>query len=106
MVRLTGLRFSRATEYLRRRETEEGAWQGQLVVIDVERSLLRLRVGPRRTPCHFTPETATRSKELIGAFVEIRGLATYKEDTEHPDHITVRSIRRLRPEEQARISPP
>jgi hypothetical protein len=102
-IRLTGKGFQRATDYLRRRETEEGAWQGQLVVIDIERSLLRLRVGPRRTPCRFTKGLAKRAKELIEAFVEIRGTATYKEDTEYPDHIDVRAIRRLRPEEQARL---
>jgi len=102
-VRLTGRGFDRAAEYLRRRETEEGTWQGQLVVIDIERSLLRLRMGARRTPCRFTRETAARAKELIEAFVEIRGRATYKEDTEYPDHIDVQGLRRLGPEEQARL---
>ena len=102
-VRLTGRGFQRAADYLRRRETEEGAWQGQLVVIDIERSVLRLRVGPRRIPCRFRKETAKQAKELIEAFVEINGKAVYKEDTEYPDHIDVRAIRQLRPEEQARL---
>jgi len=100
--RVTPQAHVHASAYLTRRQTEEVTFQGQLVAIDIERTVFDLRYGPRRIHCRFVEDQREQAKGLIEKFVEVRGLGYFRTDSEMPDRIDVRLVRLLSPEEQAR----
>jgi len=92
-----------ATEYLKRRTSEQGSYRGQLVAIDIERDVLNLRHAGRRIHCAFRRTLLDRAKKLVGEYVEVTGLALFHEDDEVPYRINVKSLRQLRTEEHREL---
>jgi hypothetical protein len=102
-LRITPRAHNHAAGYLRRRTTEQVTYQGQLVAIDIERDVFDLRYETRRIHCRFGEDLLQRAKELIEAYVKVRGMGYFQEDSETPFRIDAVSLRRLTAEEQARL---
>jgi hypothetical protein len=103
-VRLSRVGARHAYDYLARKQNDGVVYQGQLVAIDIEKRQFSLRHGPRRIPCKIEGSAAERAMRLVGEYVEVQGMGTFHPDDEVPAQISVETIRRLRPEEQAAIS--
>jgi hypothetical protein len=103
-LKITLQAFEHASAYLRRRQREEVTFQGQLVAIDIERTVFDLRHGPRRIHCHFEEAQREIAKGLIERSVEVAGTGYFRIDSETPERIDVRQVRPLTPEEQARLT--
>lgn len=95
--------FNRSSSYLQSRAREEVRYQGQLVLIDIEKDVFDLRHGPFRIHCHVPDQLLDTAKDLIEAYVQVEGEGRFRIDSEVAYRVDVRTLRRLRPEEQARI---
>lgn len=84
-----------ATRYLQSRLQETVRYRGKLVAIDVEKDTFELRYEGGRLRCDFGEEIHDRAKDLLEAFVEVRGIGVFREDAELPSRMHVEEIRGL-----------